>query len=430
MQSPWKSLSVIALMALPAFGESLPPLSLKELLVQVGSRNPEVLAARQAWKVKTSDIRTVGAWPDPVVSYIDERFPAAPGMEAEKLYHLRVEQDIPFPGKLHGDASMKLHEARLAASIYRSKLLDVQRDARMRYYQLFLTDQKIALATQTVEVLRNALQTAQSRLASGQSSASDVFMAQTELRKMENELFQQTQGRTLVTIELNTLLDQPTDRPIGVASAPVLQDLAGPFTDFQNVAKRYAPQYLAAIHEVNHSQSMLKRNRLEWAPDFGVMYERETAPGSDAGRQIGVSVKFPLWIQRPWSQSNAAREHLAEAQSSARAMENEVMKQVHSEYVQTETHLAMARRVEAGVLPSALSNLRVARQQYASGRGDFLRLLEALRTWLDAHNQYQDELYQYGEHWTELGRWTGVDVDQIKQALSHQDSMPEDMHEN
>lgn len=426
-----KSFLAIALLASTASAADAPaPLVLKDLILKARERNPEVLSARQAWKVKRLDISASGSWPNPRLSYIDERFPSSnAGASTEKIQHYRVEQEIPFPGKLTSESKMKYHESLLASTEYRAKLLDVERDVRMRFYQIYLTDQKIDLAQQTLEVLRNAVQTAQSRMASGRSSASDVFMAQTELRKMENVLYTEQQARVIAAIELNTLLDQPTDTPLGPAAVTPLVDLPGTLEEFRQAAKRNAPQYLAAVHEINHSRAMQRRSRLDWAPDFGVMAEREVMPGGTAGRQLGVSLSFPLWARRPWYQAASAKEHISEAIASGRSMENMVLKMVHMEYVETQTHLGLARRYENGVLPAALSNLRVARQQYASGQGDFPRFLEALRSWLEAHNQYQEAVYHYAEHWTELGRWTGVEADHLKEAIAQQEWMPEDAHE-
>ena len=40
-------------------------------------------------------------------------------------------------------------------------------------------------------------------------------MVQTELRRMENMLFEQKQQRTLIQIEMNTLLNQPVETGSG-----------------------------------------------------------------------------------------------------------------------------------------------------------------------------------------------------------------------
>src|SRR5205085_923765 len=123
-------------------------------------------------------------------------------------------------GKLTQDARMRLHEALIAQAHYRSKELDVLRDARMRFYQLYLTEQEIGLEQQSVEVLKNALASAQARMGANQSSASDVFMAQTELGRMKNRLYEDSQQRRLIQIEINSLLNQPPEGPLGPASPP------------------------------------------------------------------------------------------------------------------------------------------------------------------------------------------------------------------
>src|SRR5205807_832572 len=216
------------------------------------------------------------------------------------------------------------------------------------------------------------------------------------------------QARTLAQLELNTLLDQPTDTPLGPAQPPELKDVSADLARLQKLAGLNNPLYLAAMHEINHSRAMMTHHALQFLPDFGVMYERESADAGPAGRQIGVSVTFPVWLQRPIGLYHSAKEHLSEAEASSQAMRNMVAKKVHAEFTETNTYLTQARNYEASILPAALSTLKITQRQYASGQGDFLKLLEAFRTWIQTHNEYQDKLYQYGLHWSELERWLGM----------------------
>jgi outer membrane protein TolC len=404
-------------------------MSLSSVLNMAKEKNADIRAARQSWKVSQAQISPAKTWPNPTFTYVDEEFPSgSEGMPAEKIKHYRFEQMVPFPGKLSNDSRMKYHEALIAEANYNSKLFEVLGDVRMRYYQLFLIDQKITLANQSVAALRSVLQTAQSRLASSQSSTSDVFMAQMELRKMENMLFEEQQERILIQIELNTLLNRPTTTEWGSTTSPDLIDLPVSLEGFQNLARNNAPQYWAAMHETNHAKAMLSRNRLEFAPDFDLMYEREAVPSGAAGRQIGVGISFPLWFQRPVGLYKSSKEHVLETEAISEGMENMVMKMVHMEFTETTTHLNLSRNYEKDILPIAQSNLKIAREQYASGRGDFLRILEAFRTWLEANNDYQYQLYHYGEHWSLLEKWVGVDLSKAKDILAEQSAYPKENH--
>ena len=410
----------ILLFCLPQLAWVAEPVSLPDLLLRARDYNPDILAARQSWKMAQSEVAPARAWPDPTFTYVNERFPSGmAGVDPENVQHYRIEQMVPFPGKLTNEARMKNHESLIRAAEYKAVTLEVFRNVQARYYQLFLTDKLIALAEQSVEVLKQTLKSAQGRLAGGQSSTSDVFMVQTELRRMENMLFEQKQQRTLIQIELNTLLDRAPDSPLGAAAPPELKDVPASLSDLDKLAFMNNPHYMMAMHEISHSRAMVSRNRLQFAPDFGFMYERETAGAGPAGRQIGVSVSFPLWLSRPWGAYQSAKAHVTEAEASSEGMRNTVRKMVHTEYAEVGTYLAQSRNYSDGILPAAQSNLKIARQQYASGQADFLRFLEAFRTWITTQNEYQDKLYQYGDHWSELERWVGVPLDKTKEALAH-----------
>lgn len=417
-----------------AYAEDLPtassaPLTLAQVLLITEKENPDLLAARQAWKMAQAQVSPARAWPNPVFSFSHETVPSEMANAPDfTLRHYRVEQAIPFPGKLSSEARMKYHEAMIAEASYRAKVLDILRDVRMRYYQLYLTDQKIALASQSVDLWKATLEAARARLAANQASAADVFMAQTELHQMENNLFEQRQQRDIIQAELNTLLNRSADTSWGPARPPELVDCPVSLKDLEVLARHDNPHYLMARHEINHSRSMLARNRLEFAPDFGFMYGYNQAKEGTSGREIGFSVAFPLWLERPWGLAQSAKAHIQEAEASSRGMENEVMKGVHIEWAELQTRLTLARRYESSILPSALGGLNITRQQYASGRADFLRLLEAFRLWIQTHNDYQEELYRYGEHWAELGNWVGVDLAQAREALEQERLMPEEEH--
>lgn len=411
--------------------QQAPPavISLEDVLQLAKEKNPDIAASLQGWNAMSAQISPAKTWPDPTFSYVNEKIPSGmEGVEPETMKQYRVEQMIPFPGKLSADSKMKYHEARIAESKYRDKILDVIGDVRVRYYQLYLTDRSIELARQSVDLMRNILRTAQARLSSGQSTSADVFMSQTELRKMENMLFEQEQQRTMIQIELNTLLNQPTATAWSKTTAPTIIDIPVSLEDLQLLSETSSPLFMVAMHEIDHGRAMKKRSRLGYAPDFGVMYERQTMAEGPAGREVGVSVSFPLWFSRPRGEIRAAAAHALEAESSAQGMRNMVRKMVHMTFTETNTHLRLTRSYVQGLLPSARGTLDVTREHYVSGRGDFIRFLEAFRAWITANIEYENQLYHYGEHWSELERWVGIDLAQAKEALHQKQSEAPNAH--
>jgi hypothetical protein len=101
-----------------------------------------------------------------------------------------------------------------------------------------------------------------------------------------------------------------------------------------------------------------------------------------------------------------------------------VTRAIHTEHTETVTRLTLTRRYTDGLLPAAHNTLTIARQRYASGQGDFMRFLEAFRTWISAHIEYQEHLYAYAAHWSLLEQWVGIDLNQARQAHEQREWMP------
>jgi cobalt-zinc-cadmium efflux system outer membrane protein len=239
-------------------------------------------------------------------------------------------------------------------------------------------------------------------------------MAQMESRRMENMVFEKVQSRRETEIELNTLLDMPLEKTWPATEPPpALVNISLTLDEVQALAEENSPHYREAQHELNHSRAMLSRSRLEYAPDIGVMYEYQTAGEGTrgtgpAGQQLSLSLSVPLWLKRPMALTAGANAHILESESVARAMTNMVRKMVAMEYTEIQTHTTLAKKIEDEILPAAQAALNTTREQYSAGRGDFLRLLEANRSWIGARVEYEEQLYHTLEHWSELERWVGA----------------------
>lgn len=403
------TLTAIVLAASVADAALAGPSALSDLLDQARQHNPALRAARQRARVLEAERGPAGAWPNPTVGFIDERDPSGlEGVEAERIRHYNVSQTVPFPGKLSSEALMKRHEARLAESEYRAMQLEVFHNIRREAYRLYTAERAQELTDQGIAVMKSTLRSAQARLAGGQTSTVDVFMAQTELRRMENLAIDQRLERESAQIELDTLLGLPTTTAQEGVEPPDLVAPSQSLDELLALAAARNPIIQSGHHERAHSETRLRRSRLEYAPDFGLFIERQTKDAGPAGRQLGLSLSVPLWVTRPAGSVRAAEEHRVETEAQAEAREREVRRQVHWEYVQTMGHLQKALQYRDAILPGTDSTLRVLREQYASGRVDFLKLLEGFRAWVNANLEFREERRLHGEHLSLLEKAVGV----------------------
>jgi outer membrane protein, heavy metal efflux system len=427
-----------AFLLIPSLNAQSPePLSLEQVLHLAEEKNPDIQAARKSYEAARAAIAPARAWPDPMLSISREKFP-----EGDRMNHLMVEQDIPFPGKKRAEGAMKRHEALIAEARYRAKTLQVLAEARILYYKLYRTDQLIQQLSQNVDVMKATLRVAQTRLqspapqksggpsslqspgmsmggsaqpmgtssmgSSAQTMGADIFSLMTELGRMENMLFEEKQMRTMLAYGLNALLDRDLNTPVAQTSTLELADIPRPLPELLKLTGQHGPMYLSALHEERHARAMLTRSRLGFAPDFGVMYDRMTGAGGMKGSEAGVRVMVPLWVSRPVGELKEAKAHLHEAEAMAKAMRNEAFKMVSMEFTETNTHLTQARNYRDSIIPSAQSAFKLTRRQYESGGGNYLRLLESVRTLISVQTEYYNQLYHYGEHWALLEQWVGA----------------------
>lgn len=401
------------------------PLSLDQLVEEASDRNPDIQAAYRSWRVAEKEADTASLWPNPMLKYVREKDPTGQeGMGPMERRHYLIEQEIPFPGKLFNEGRMMRHEALIKEAAYQEKRLEVLKRIRQLYYRLAWADRLAKLAKQTADTFMLVSKSAESMLAGGKIPATDVFMIHAEMESMENMAYEKNQERRLIEIELNAILDRPSETTWGTTMPQTLINIPYDAAQLESLAQEHSPVFLASRHEINHSRAMRSRNRLEFAPDFGLMYEYQTAGSGSgmgpSGNALGISLNVPLWIRRPIAKAIAGKEHLLEAEAQAARMAAMIRRMIQMERTETMTHMTLATNIEKKVLPAAVAAKNTARDRYVSGRGDVMRFMEATRLWLRANESYEDQLYHFAEHWAELEQWVGIDLTSLPSEESHE----------
>jgi outer membrane protein TolC len=382
------------------------PIALKVLLDEARAKNPTILAARKRWESAEALIVPAWTWKDPTVGIHQESFPS----DNEKSVHYSIEQEVPFPGKLSTSSRMKYHEAKIAREDYRAKELEVLSEVKIRYHRLAFLLQTAAALNKDAEILRAIARVAQARVASGQGGADEALIAQTQLKAVENAVFEREERGKIEEEDLNSLLAAPPGARRELAFPPEPRDLSLSLDELVVLAKENSPQYLASRHMIHHAQLATSLGRLGFAPDFKLSYEQERFQRRQTETLIGFNLSLPLWFWRPKGELAAAREHTAQALAESREAENVVFRDLYKEHTEVHLHRALTASYQSEILPLAEGALRIAQKNYETGRSNFAQLSEALRSFLEAHIKLYEEVYHYGEHWAMVERIVGREL--------------------
>ena len=128
-------------------------------------------------------------------------------------------------------------------------------------------------------------------------------MAQTELRRMENLVYAQSQARILAQIQLNSLLDDPTETRYRVGPAKPLACIYPPRCTISRrwrmrVTVLWISIRLPEADQANYDAFARSRSGVR-TRTFNLMAEREEGAAGPAGHQIGISMTFPLVVRAP-----------------------------------------------------------------------------------------------------------------------------------
>ena len=198
-------------------------LILDQLIQSALENNPQLKSYNSAISADSARISQSGALPDPVLSLNLLNIPTnsfAFDQEPMTGKQIALRQLFPFPGKL----SLKEDISSAGVSISTANFLEYQnkiiKDVKTGYFDLFFLDKSIEISKNNQQLLKEFTAIAESKYTVGMGLQQDVLKAQVELSKMIDKLIQLEQKRDVKQAQINTILNQPANKPLGKPEEP------------------------------------------------------------------------------------------------------------------------------------------------------------------------------------------------------------------
>lgn len=402
----------------PAFGQQPdpPPLDLSALLAEVRASNPSLRAAGLNAEALSQRREQVTALPDPTVGLVYQPFPVLTARGAQRL-QLRVEQLIPYPGKLglQGeiadlDADMATHEIHVMTE-------DLLLQAKQAYYDLYRIQQTETLINSFQQELQGFEDVAAVRYEVGQGSQQAILKAQLEKNQLTQRLLdlrarRRSAAETLARLTgipggtryFQTVRLTPPDVP-AVEAAALL-----------NLAFQQRPEVQMFDVAAERADRQIALAERQFKPDFGinVTYFNITAadmPPTATGRDalaIGATIKVPLQRGRLRAQVEEARLRRAEVDARRDALRTDFATQIDDLVYALAQEAETLALYDETLLPQATTTVEATLSAYTTGRTDFLNLLDAERTLFTLRTGYEDTMARYLKSTAALERALGI----------------------
>jgi len=375
------------------------------LVAEVVTRNPSVQAMVAAWRAAAQRYPQVIALDDPMLDVS-----VGPGSwndpSVESAYMVMASQKFPWHGKRRLRGEMANWEANGAASEIQDVQLRLAETARLAFYDYFAAHRELALNEENLRETREFRDTAESKLRANLVTQQDVLQAEVELSlldKRRNELDRQAR---VAAARINTLLHRDALYPL-----PPPPEHLGDLEDGPSVEQVVAeavqrrPDLSALAAQIQADNAALRLAYKEYYPDVELYAKYDAFWQEDPLRSaVGVNVNLPLNQSRRSAAVCEAQFRVQKRQAEYQRFVDEISNEVYASHERIlESRRTLALYNES-ILPAAEKNVASARAGYASGKVDFLRLIEAQRQLIELREQEVETLADYHRRLAELRR--------------------------
>lgn len=391
--------------------------------VALARANNPMLAARQL-EVRAAGARIgpAGALPDPMLTIGAMNY-MLPSLSATRdplsMNQVTLIQTLPINGSLGFLRAAARSDSARTAYGRDAAVLQIERDVRATYWELYHDDRALEVMARRLTVLREIATVAMTMYAVGTTVQSDALRAQVAITRLSQEVVEMELQRYAAAAQLNALLGRAAETPVAIPSASghavhgaavraLEMPEPEPLDSLSALAEARSPEILAARAAVDAARASWGATRRNTRPDLdlGVAYGQR--PGSNDMLSLMVGVSVPVFRR--------ARQYQLrdEAHAMAGAAEQDLVAarlQVRSVLATARAQAATARRLVAlydqTLVPQASATYEAALAAYRVGRVDFATLLDAQTSLLEFEHDLHGYEAMYGTAAAELDRLTG-----------------------
>lgn len=372
-------------------------LPLSEAVELAIRNNPEIQSAKNGWEAAKAKVPAAYWLPAPKLGADFERIPAGSSdlRQAEMRFY-NFSQMLPWPGLLWSEGQAASARAGMLAGAYQAKEREVIRQVKAAYYSLAKIDQVIKILRENVLLLRQAYKVTQAKYAVGSASQIEALKLQIELNRMENELTNWHEERTIKNLELNLLLNNPSEGKIAVAVLPAETTLRLEYPSLVEAALKNSPRLRLEASSLAEAQAMVGVAYATYFPETMAKLRSQKAGSSVGANDLMLEFSLPLWfLVRENRQLEEAQKKVKAAEASYQAMKNRLRQEVKEHFIMLGIYSRKLKLYEASLLSASSAALKTSLAGYRAGQTEFLDLLDSFRTALDINREYYETLTDY-----------------------------------
>lgn len=393
------------------------PLDVKWLIQEAMENNPEIIASQKRLNVAKTKISQVKSLDDPSIragSFDMSNNPININGQTEMLQQrYSVSQKIPFPGKLRLRSEVAIEEANIVEKDSQTKIQEIIALVKSAFYELYYINCAIDITEENRGILRKFAKIAETKYSVGKATQRDALAAQVELSTLANNFIVLNKERESVIARLNSLLDRPTQTPLGKPRPFEKHVLHLTIKELENLAVKNRPELKRFDHAIKRNEANLKLTKKDYYyADFEPMVEYMQEDKRSDTWASAITINVPWLWPKNRSKVKEAKEDLFAAESDYRFINNKTFFEIKDFLVKMQSSESTVNLYKTGVIPQAEQSLKAARIGYEADRVDFLTLIDSQRILLNSKLLCTRALADFEQNLANLERAVGRQLTQ------------------
>ncbi len=376
-------------------------ISLQKLLQQVETNYPSII--QYQFNIKALQAKTEGAksWMPPTFSTGVMRFPYQLMMLKEKNDPMNqagiafsLEQMIPNQSKLKAKKNYlnSLSEIENSKSDWTKNKL--RREAKILYFNRFVNEQKQKIITESEEVLKLLLTTAEAKFSSNQSQLQTIYKAKAKLAELKNMQYMLLGIIAESNIGLNILMVRDVNTTFKIDTLIEPQKYSYTTNDTRNISNR--SDITAMTKYIQSMQLEQKVMKIGNRPDFGVRAEHAQMFGMPNQWSVMGMMTIPIvsWSSKMYSsETKSVGFQIQAMEQEKQTMELMAKKMLAEKLIMLNYETGQYENYRKEIIPAFENNLQANLLAYKQNTGDFFVLLDAWEMFLMKKTEMYDKLF-------------------------------------
>ncbi len=373
----------------------VPEPALADLLAEIATDHPDVLAARARARALAAGAPRERILPDPSLGVTAWVLPPETRTGPQR-FTLGWTQRIPGRRRRAAREEAVLARARAAEAAAGEVALARVLEARRLVERIRAQDETLALLAEDLRILDGFEELARARYETGGGIAAAVIRLHAERTRTRARILDERSRREGLVAGLSALAGRPVEVPPLAPGGGTLPSLP-PADRLLSLARENRPLLEARRREITAAERAVSARSLEFRPDFSVglswtMVDNRDdaagrlAPPEDNGRDVlalTASIRLPIRRERILAGVRQAVESRREAELSLDARERDVRGAIEDVLARLPLLAQQVTLFRETLLPQAEESLASWRAAFETGGASAIDLLDARRTLLE-----------------------------------------------